>query len=105
MGRLWITEEDGSRHRTAEGVTHEYSRFQSSKKAKKDRAARNKARRQALKEGKVHRGDSKEVHHSDSNPRNNSSSNLRIVSRTFNRSRKENSRRRGSRHNRSSWGL
>ena len=83
----------------------EYKRFQSSKKAKKDRAARNKARRQALREGKVHRGDNLEVHHVDSNPRNGSKSNLRVVTRKFNRSRKENSRRRGSRRNKSSWGL
>ena len=83
----------------------EYKRFQSTKKAKKDRAARNKARRQALAEGRVHRGDGKEIDHKDSNPSNNSKSNLRVVSRKFNRSRKENSRRRGSRRNRSSWGL
>ena len=90
---------------TLRDYAREYKRFQSTKKAKKDRAARNKARRQALAEGKVHRGDSKEIDHKDSNPSNNSKSNLRVVSRTFNRSRKENSRRRGSRRNRSSWGL
>lgn len=90
---------------TLRDYEREYRRFQSSKKAKKDRAARNKARREALREGRVHRGDSKEIHHVDSNPRNNSSSNLRVVSRKFNRSRKENSRRRGSRRNKSSWGL
>lgn len=90
---------------TLRDYEREYSRFQSSKKAKRDRAARNKARREALREGRVHRGDDREVHHEDSNPRNNSGSNLRVVSRKFNRSRKENSRRRGSRRNRSSWGL
>ena len=90
---------------TLRDYEREYKRFQSSKKAKKDRAARNKARREALREGRVHRGDNKEIHHVDSNPRNNSSSNLRVVSRRFNRSRKENSRRRGSRRNKSSWGL
>ena len=90
---------------TLRDYEREYSRFQSSTKAKKDRAARNKARRQALREGKVHRGDNLEVDHKDSNPSHNSKSNLRVVSRTFNRSRKENSRRRGSRRNRSSWGL
>lgn len=105
MGRLWITSSDGKRKRTEEGLEHEYSRYQSSKKAKKDRAARNKARRQALREGKVHRGDSLEIDHSDSNPRHGGKSNLRVVSRTFNRSRKENSRRRGSRRKKSSWGL
>jgi hypothetical protein len=90
---------------TLRDYEREYRRFQSSKKAKKDRAARNKARREALREGRVHRGDNKEVDHRDSNPSHNSSSNLRVVSRKFNRSRKENSRRRGSRRNRSSWGL
>lgn len=105
MGDLWFTDSEGKRKRTAKGIAHELSRFQSSKKAKRDRAARNKARREAIREGRVHRGDGKEIHHIDSNPRNNSSSNLRVVSRKFNRSRKENSRRRGSRRVRSSWGL
>lgn len=105
MGELWYVDSEGKRKRTAKGVAHELSRFQSSKKAKKDRAARNKARREALAEGKVHRGDSKEVHHKDSVATHNSKSNLAVVSRTFNRSRKENSRRRGSRRRRESWGL
>lgn len=90
---------------TLRDYSREYSRFQSSKKAKKDRAARNSARRQALAEGRVHRGDGKEIDHRDSNPRNNSSDNLRVVSRRTNRAKKENSRRRGSRRNKSSWGL
>lgn len=105
MGRLWYVDSDGKRKRTPEGVKHEYKKYQSSKKAKKDRAARNKARREALREGKVHRGDDLEVDHKDSNPSHNSRSNLRVVTRKFNRSRKENSRRRGSRRKRSSWGL
>ncbi len=90
---------------TLRDYAREYSRFQSSKKAKRDRASRNKARRQAEREGRVHRGDGKEVDHVDSNPRHNESSNLRVVSRRTNRAKKENSRRRGSRRNRSSWGL
>lgn len=90
---------------TLRDYEREYKRFQSSKKAKKDRAARNKARRQALKEGKVHRGDTLEVDHRNSRPTDNRKSNLRVVSRMFNRSRKENSRRRGSRRKKSSWGV
>ena len=90
---------------TLRDYEREYKRSQSSKKAKKDRAARNKARRQALREGKVHRGDDKEIDHKNSSAQDNRPSNLRVVSRKFNRSRKENSRRRGSRRNRSSWGL
>lgn len=104
MGRLWVTE-GGKRRRTAEGIAHEYSRFQSSKKAKRDRTSRNTARRRAEREGRVHKGDGKEVDHVDSNPRRNSPSNLRVVTRRTNRAKKENSRRRGSRRNRSSWGL
>lgn len=105
MGELWYIDSEGKRKRTAKGVEHEYSRFQSSKKAKRDRASRNTARRRAEREGRVHKGDGKDVDHVDSNPRRNSPSNLRVVSRRTNRAKKENSRRRGSRRNRSSWGL
>lgn len=105
MGRYWYIDSSGKRKRTQEGIEHELSRFQSSKKAKRDRAARNKARRQALREGRVHRGDGKEIDHKNSQPTDNRRSNLRVVSRTFNRSRKENSRRRGSRRIKSSWGV
>ena len=90
---------------TLRDYEREYKRFQSSKKAKRDRASRNKARRQAEREGRVHKGDGKEIDHVDSNPRHNEPSNLRAVSRRTNRAKKENSRRRGSRRNRSSWGL
>lgn len=90
---------------TLRDYEREYRRFQSSKKAKRERAARNTARRRAERAGLVHKGDKKEVDHKDSIAMHNNPSNLRVVSRTFNRSRKENSRRRGSRRNRSSWGL
>ncbi len=105
MGRLWYTDSSGKRKRTSEGVRNEYRKFQSSEEAKKDRASRNSARRSALKAGRVHKGDGKEIDHKNSNPTDNSSSNLRVVSRHTNRAKKENSRRRGSRRNRSSWGL
>ena len=90
---------------TLRDYKREYEKFQSSEKAKKDRAARNSARRSALKSGRVHKGDGKEIDHKNSNPRDNSPSNLRVVSRHTNRAKKENSRRRGSRRSRSSWGL
>lgn len=90
---------------TLRDYAREYRRFQSSKKAKKDRASRNKARRQAEREGRVHKGDGKEVDHKDSNPQHNTKSNIRVISRHANRAKKENSRRRGSRRNKSSWGL
>lgn len=104
MGELWYTDSDGKRKRTAAGNRHEYEKYQSSSKAKAERAARNSARRSALRSGRVHKGDNKEVDHKDSTPTNNSPSNLRVVSRSTNRGKKENSRRRGSRRNRTSWG-
>ena len=104
MGKLWVIV-NGKRKRTAAGVKHEYEKFQSSAKAKAERASRNSARRSALKSGRVHKGDGKDIDHKDSNPRHNASSNLRVVSRKTNRGKKENSRRRGSRRSRSSWGV
>ena len=104
MGKLWVTV-NGKRKRTAAGVKHEYEKIQSSAKAKAERASRNSARRSALKSGRVHKGDGKDIDHKDSNPRHNASSNLRVVSRKTNRGKKENSRRRGSRRSRSSWGV
>lgn len=108
MGRLWYVTSDGKRKRTEEGIEHEYSRYQSSKKAKRDRAARNRARREAIREGRVKKGDrSHEVDHIKGLGEGGSTkkSNTRVVSRTFNRSRKQNSRRRGSRRIKSSWGV
>lgn len=104
MGKYWITV-GGKRKRTAAGNKREYERFQSSEKAKKDRAARNSARRSALRSGRVHKGDGLELDHRNSSPRDNRPSNLRVVSRTTNRKKKENSRRRGSRRRKESWGL
>ena len=92
---------------TLRDYVREYRRFQSSKKAKRDRASRNNARRKALREGRVHQGDNLEVDHIQglSSGGSNSRDNIRVVSRKFNRSRKQNSRRRGSRRDKSSWGL
>lgn len=101
MGKYWVTV-GGKRKRTAAGVSHEYSKFQSSAKAKAERASRNSARRAALKKGRVHKGDGKDIDHKNSNPTDNRASNLRVMSASANRGKKENSRRRGSR--RSRWG-
>lgn len=104
MGKFWVTV-NGKRKRTAEGVKHEYEKFQSSPKARAERSARNTARRNAIKSGRAHKGDGLEVDHKNSDPLDNSAGNLRVISRRANRSKKENSRRRGSRRNRSSWGV
>lgn len=60
-------------------------KYHSTKKQIQRRASRNGARKKmGLKPG-----DKREVDHIDNNPMNNSPSNLRVVSRTFNRSRKK----------------
>ena len=66
----------------------EYAKFQSSTKSKKDRASRNKVRRQALRKGIVKKGDGTAIDHKDGNPRNNSKSNLRVTSRSANARKK-----------------
>jgi hypothetical protein len=70
------------------GPDGDYEKFQSSDKAKKERAKRNKNRREALREGRVHKGDSLEIDHFDGNPNNNSKKNLKVVSRSKNRAKK-----------------
>lgn len=65
----------------------EYKDFHSSSWDKKRRAARNKARRRLMREGRVKKGDGKDVDHIDRNPHNNSSSNTRVVNKSFNRGR------------------
>lgn len=65
----------------------EYKATHSTTKGKKDRAGRNKARRQAMREGRVRKGDGKEVHHKDHNPRNNSKKNVQVVDKKSNRTK------------------
>ena len=66
----------------------EYETYHASKEKKKRRAQRNKARRQAIREGRVKKYSKKDVHHKDKNTANNKKSNLRILSRKKNRSNK-----------------
>lgn len=66
----------------------EYLKFHSSTASKKDRASRNKVRREAEREGRVNKGDGKDIDHKNGNPRDNRRSNLRAVSRSTNRRKK-----------------
>lgn len=63
----------------------EYADYHGKPKQIKERASRNKARRDAAKAGKVRKGDGLEVDHRDSNPLNNSPGNKRVISRHANR--------------------
>ena len=66
-----------------------YKKYHASKKAKKERAMRNAARRKAEKAGKVRKGDGKEIDHKRpiSKGGTNNPKNLRVVSRKTNRRR------------------
>ena len=66
----------------------EYREYHGTKEQKKRRAQRNKARRKALRAGRVHKGDKKEVHHVNA-PRKGSlaKSRTRVVSKKYNRSK------------------
>lgn len=70
---------------TGRNYKRDYAKFQSSPKAKKDRASRNRARAKMEKAGRVRKGDGKDVDHKSMNPRDNSSKNLRVVSKSKNR--------------------
>lgn len=82
----------GARERSKEY----YDKYHGTEKAKKQRAMRNKARREAEREGKVHKGDGKEVDHKKalSNGGSNAKSNRRVVSRKTNRSYARNAKNR-----------
>lgn len=63
----------------------DYEKYHASPRMKKERAARNKARRQAVREGKAHKGDGMHLDHKDGNPMNNRPSNKRMLSAQANR--------------------
>lgn len=63
----------------------DYERYHKSDRMKKERAMRNRNRREAEREGRVSKGDKREIDHIDGNPNNNSPRNLRVVKRTTNR--------------------
>ncbi len=69
----------------------EYKKFQSSKKQKQDRAKRNKARRHALKSGRVRKGDNFDLHHP-----NGINGKVVKMHKSKNRGKKEKSRLKGS---------
>lgn len=75
---------------TGRNYKSDYKKFQSSTKAKKDRAARNTARRKMEKAGKVRKGDNKDVDHKKplSKGGTNAKKNLRVTSRSKNRAKR-----------------
>ena len=72
----------------ARNYRKEYDNYQGSEEQKKKRAARNKARRQLEREGKVSKGDGKDVDHKKplATGGSNARSNLKAVPKSTNRS-------------------
>jgi hypothetical protein len=66
----------------------EYDEYHSRPEQKKNRAARNAARRMMARRHGRSKLNGKDVDHRDGNPRNNASSNLRVTSVTYNRGKK-----------------
>lgn len=60
-------------------------KYNSKPSSKKDRASRNSARGEAVKAGKVRKGDGKDIDHKNSNPRDNSKGNTQVMSASKNR--------------------
>ena len=60
-------------------------KYNSKPSSKKDRASRNAARSEAMKEGKARKGDGKDIDHKNSNPRDNRKSNTQVMSASKNR--------------------
>ena len=66
----------------------EYTSYHSKPAQKKNRAARNSARRSLMKSGRVSKGDGKDIDHRNGNPRDNRKKNLSVMARSANRSKK-----------------
>jgi hypothetical protein len=66
----------------------EYKEYHGKANQIKDRASRNSARADAVKNGSARKGDGKEVDHKNNNPRDNSSDNTWVISKKANLSRK-----------------
>lgn len=99
MGELWVTR-NGKRKRTAKGLKRQYELWDGTEEGKAKRAARNSARRSAIRSGRAHKGDGKDIDHVRGVSAGNSSSNLRVMSASGNRGRSQGPRKRGSKRKR-----
>lgn len=99
MGELWVTI-GGKRKRTAKGLKRQYELWDGTEEGKAKRAARNAARRSAIKSGRANKGDGKDVDHKKGVSAGNGSGNLRMMSASLNRGRAQGPRKRGSKRKR-----
>jgi hypothetical protein len=73
----------------ARNYKKEYREYHGKAEQRANRSSRVLARREAIKKGKVRKGDKKDIHHEDGNPKNNSPSNLTVLPRSKNRAMHE----------------
>lgn len=71
----------------------EYETYHASDEQKKNRAARNAARRKMMKNGSVKKGDGKDVHHTTAISKGGAKSRLKVVDASTNRSFDRNKKR------------
>lgn len=100
MGEYWYTASSGKRKRTAKGIKRQYELWDGTEEGKAKRAARNSARRSAIRSGRAKKGDGKDVDHRKGISAGNGSSNLRVISASANRGRAQGPRKRGSKRKR-----
>lgn len=72
----------------------EYEKYQGTEEQKKNRAARNKARRQAIRDGKATKGDGTDVHHVKAISKGGANGKTKVVKASENRSFDRDSKRR-----------
>jgi len=72
----------------------EYETYHNSEEQKKNRAARNKARRQAIRDGEAKKNDGKDVHHTTAISKGGIKSKTKVVDDSVNRSFDRDSKRR-----------
>ena len=75
----------GQFSKTATADSIRQRKYNSKPSSKKDRASRNAARSEAMKDGKVRKGDGKDIDHKNSNPRDNRKGNTQVMDRSKNR--------------------
>ena len=75
----------GEFSKTATADSIRQRKYNSKPSSKKDRASRNAARSEAMKDGKVRKGDGKDIDHKNSNPRDNRKGNTQVMSASKNR--------------------
>lgn len=89
QAKLVLDEEFNLLNERQRDYKKEYREYHGKPEQIKRRAGRVKARRKAMRQGRVRKGDGKDVHHKNGNPRDNSNGNTQVMSKHKNRSIKE----------------